>query len=63
MKQKNDFMQKQVGTDGQQTIRREVTKHEQFIEVTDLSISEISKVAEKSDGKYGQKLQGSRVQK
>jgi hypothetical protein len=33
IKQKNDFMQKQIGTEIEDSIREEVTKQRQFIEV------------------------------
>lgn len=33
IKQKNDFMQKQVGTDVEEAVRAEVTNQKKFIEV------------------------------
>lgn len=53
IKHKNDFMQKQVGTSLEDTLKKELSKQKQFIEVILLIYSEINQVTENSYGRYG----------
>lgn len=63
IKQKNDFMQRQVGTDGQDAIKKEVAKQKQFVEVNLHPYPEINPTVEIFNGRYGKKVQGSRGEK